>query len=50
MRAIDTGMTTMAEVKSGAVSIVDLQHIIAYQEMLNDIEYVNTPKGGNDKW
>ncbi len=38
----------MQEVKSGAVDIIDLQYIVAYQEMLNDIQIVNQPKGGND--
>lgn len=44
MRAIDTGMTTIAEVKSGAVDITDIQRIIAYKDMMNDIEIANTPK------
>ena len=44
MRAIDTGMTTIAEVKSGAVDITDIQRNIAYKDMMNDIENANTPK------
>lgn len=48
LRAIDSGMTTMSEVRSGAVNIVDLQYIIAYRDMVHDIELANTPqpKGG----
>lgn len=51
LRAIDSGMTTMQEVKSGRVSIVDLQYIIAYQEMLNDIQIANQPQPkGDNAW
>jgi hypothetical protein len=48
LRAVDSQMTTLAEVKSGAINIVDLQYIIAYRDMLHDIEIANTPqpKGG----
>lgn len=40
-------MTTLAELKTpGVVTLVDIQKIIAYKEMMNDIELKNTPGGG----
>ena len=37
-RAINSGMVSMAEVKSGAVTLRDIVRICAYLDMATDIE------------
>ena len=47
-RCIDSGMVTMTEVKSGAVSLADLAGITHYLDMKADIEYANMGGGADN--
>nr|DAI17719.1 MAG TPA: hypothetical protein [Caudoviricetes sp.] len=38
-RAIESGMVTMSEVKSGIVTLADIQRITAYLDLKADFEY-----------
>lgn len=46
MHAAKSDLTTMAEIKSGKVDLVDCVRIVQYMEMMSDIEKANQQKGG----
>jgi len=48
LRAVESGMVSMGEVKRGDVTIVDIQKIVAYLDMRADVEWAN--RKHNDDW
>ncbi|WP_295267572.1 hypothetical protein [Veillonella sp.] len=48
-RAIDAGMVTMTEVKTGIVTLADIQRITAFLDFKSDFEYNVSEKLKNKK-